>query len=705
MNSAAGRKSARDVSAIFLCCGFLASLFGLLGSRTVVAAEMSSYAPGVGTVIFSDSPSRLTVALPVDFVVAAIRKAILDSPHDEKIHLRDANGTHFSNFSPNGTSWQLEIGVNGTAYTDLGSTDFDCRARYVFYVPFTRISTDPFRFDRLGLPYCHVSNDIFRAIVERQVNDELNRALPINGAGRFLGKETYDEITANPVLAPFLADGKVWGQYCYDKQMRNSICISLGWRNTYEHVFKEYIENLVLSAPESAEPGETKGFVVRRNELRKTSPRREVGSSGYKYPAGAHDFGDMAIFGGLLCASGEGEGCVLARCAQGKTGQFWRSPEHRDEPPRAGETPFSGDQFKGVVGYFLSAGSDRACPIGDRAGSTDPERFARFLDFVTNQRAPFPVPELPLDYGYRSCVEAANSVNCLLRGQEWYWLNLLAARYGQGDNVPFDMRQPEQTYGYKPEDLEVMAAFSPLGDDAYQTHLVGVEIYLLRKAGISSPALDRAAAILAARQPKNPFYLYLHLGNKKLVTDQLRQMCFGNVPADQRNEWAWQSDQRKNMWEKSMGWDCVFMFNNVLDSEEDKGKGGGPHTADSGECHSRRDGNRLRIDCSCRTEATDIGGGGKPCGRSLSVSADPGFYLDQGTEEIKTTESEGDRPNEGNCVRSYSDLVDIGDGIPPVARTMHLRVVAHSPAGSQNNGKVGKASCYLSVEQDSLNQK
>jgi hypothetical protein len=137
-------------------------------------------------------------------------------------------------------------------------------------------------------------------------------------------------------------------------------------------------------------------------------------------------------------------------------------------------------------------------------------------------------------------------------------LNFLANRFSIDDLIPPSEADPKLKYGYQHEVLEWRAAFSPLG---FQLHLVGVQVLLLREAGVTTPELDRAAAILAARQDQNAFFAYLHLDSDKYVSDLVRKYC----KIDERknlSQWIWERDQRKTSdWQHSMMWDCIFLVN------------------------------------------------------------------------------------------------------------------------------------------------
>src|SRR5262249_17782330 len=144
--------------------------------------------------------------------------------------------------------------------------------------------------------------------------------------------------------------------------------------------------------------------------------------------------------------------------------------------------------------------------------------FNKFMHFLAQQSYALPDPSVAVGEGYRSCY-ADKDFTCLLLGDEWYWLNVVAKKFGMPDTIPVSERAPEEKYGYHPDLLPYRAAFARLGFDL---HLVAVQVWIYFTQGVQSVALQQAAAILAARQPGNPFFLRLHFGVQgDLVEEQI----------------------------------------------------------------------------------------------------------------------------------------------------------------------------------------
>lgn len=77
--------------------------------------------------------------------------------------------------------------------------------------------------------------------------------------------------------------------------------------------------------------------------------------------------------------------------------------------------------------------------------------------------------------------------------------------------------------------------------------------------GPHTRGLRRAIAIIAARQPDNPFFLWLHIGADARVQQLVDAKCPAPPTSSPRMDWAWQRAEVQKRWERSLVWDCVFM--------------------------------------------------------------------------------------------------------------------------------------------------
>lgn len=400
----------------------------------------------------------------------------------------------------------------------------------------------------------------------------------------------------------------------------------------------------------------------------------------------------MALFGGLLCLSGESEGCTLLKCSQSDSGQFWRSPAHLGELPTPHHSPFSGDQFNGVAAFFLGNTDPSACPIPGSASLSNKERLESYIKFVSGNKTSYSSSQTYPDYGFKSCQETPGNETCLLQGKEWAWLKILSDKVGASPDptIPSDLQDFESRYGFKWDFLEWMASSSAIGKYGFETHLVGVEIFLAQMAGISHPSIQRAAAILTARQPTNPFFLYLHLGRDQRVVDALRATCFVNPAPGAGGDWAWQRDlMYEEAWKSSMGWDCIFMLNLMLG-----GSGQNPN---------------LAFSVPAETAYTDVNNG---CAGQHKVVqecriAEPGKVILQSTARLDLVEHRGAKPPAESCAMTFSDYVGV---VPDVAFPSKVCVEARAQsfAGYDSNhcwvgvGNSGRAVCSFRAAQNPI---
>lgn len=352
----------------------------------------------------------------------------------------------------------------------------------------------------------------------------------------------------DPELASFISTAYVQGSYCMYSAQIQGLCLKVGWRSS--SAIADRMRNLIATAPTATGPIQNVDYdaqIARFKAISHREPSKTNSSYSFpaKYDAGTYDSGDMALFGGLLCMAGEQEGCTLLHNSQDANGRFWRSPNHVGEP---GEGSFTGDQINGVFAFL---GTTR-----------DSSALTEYLQFIGGNS--MGVPPIPvLENAYASCTPDS-AQKCTLAGMEWLLFNQLASDLGVSVAVPSDVRDPTTKYGDRFDDLVWPAAFTPRG---YTLHLIGVKIAVARLLGYRSAALSDAAAILAAREPENPFFLYLHLGSDAAIINQVKRKCVVDPTRTSFVQWQWErseidkDQQQRSPWQTSMGWDCIFIYN------------------------------------------------------------------------------------------------------------------------------------------------
>jgi len=100
-------------------------------------------------------------------------------------------------------------------------------------------------------------------------------------------------------------------------------------------------------------------------------------------------------------------------------------------------------------------------------------------------------------------------------------------------------------------------------DKGFSQHLVAVSILQLRRLGINNELLRDSAIRLAAKQPQNPFYLFLKNGKTEQVLSKILQHC----PKDEaesknskKSQWLWERESTETNWKGTSSlWDCLFI--------------------------------------------------------------------------------------------------------------------------------------------------
>lgn len=295
----------------------------------------------------------------------------------------------------------------------------------------------------------------------------------------------------------------------------------------------------VLQACGTSETSQLRALREVRDHWEDVAPRCQ----GYPSKAGCDD-GDMALFGGLLCASGDERGCDLVRRSQSADGRFWRSP--RRTPENLGEPKsFSRDMSLGVMLYLVKT--------EDRAAAS------KWVEWIEGNRACITHKPDALGGGclvrgpYRFCTDDANQ-SCTVTPGNWALFARVFRKLGL-EPTP----QMRANAGLDYELLPIQAKLAPLG---YQTHLPAVETLLKKLMGETSESIQRAAKILHAKQPDNPFFAYLDDGNSLALRERTVELCPALSKAEgERDQWAWERDTKDEAWHDSAAWDCIFLMN------------------------------------------------------------------------------------------------------------------------------------------------
>lgn len=261
------------------------------------------------------------------------------------------------------------------------------------------------------------------------------------------------------------------------------------------------------------------------------------------------DDGDMTLFNGLMCASGIEEGCKGVQQAQGSDGRWWRSPRLVNREGEGAKVSFSRDMAAGVMLYLIS--------------TRDKEAATKWLRWIKGNRAC--MLDNPTGVGgdclrralvYRYCRDDGRDQRCAMVPGSWELLTAVWNKLG----LPLDKEMKGRTTGDLT--LEALSALfeSEGGSDL---HLQGVTALLYQIINRSRTSTKQLTRILIAKQPDNPFYMYLHNGPTNKVARRLLDVCKTQEP-ETKHQWSWQRNTSEKAWEQNMGWDCMFMANLVL---------------------------------------------------------------------------------------------------------------------------------------------
>lgn len=97
----------------------------------------------------------------------------------------------------------------------------------------------------------------------------------------------------------------------------------------------------------------------------------------------------------------------------------------------------------------------------------------------------------------------------------------------------------------------------------YSEHLVAVNILQLRRMGLDNALLKESAKRLAAKEPENPFFLFLNEGKTEPVLSKILQYCpkdAAEAVTSKKSQWLWEREKSDKDWKGTSSlWDCLFI--------------------------------------------------------------------------------------------------------------------------------------------------
>lgn len=298
---------------------------------------------------------------------------------------------------------------------------------------------------------------------------------------------------------------------------------------------------------------------------------------GRKFPAklqanGECDDRDSVIFNGLLCSSGEEEGCAAVLNSQDSAtalpgkGAWWRSPRIAlaDQKCSAADgkcDSFSHDQGLGVMLTVVTKRSDPAY----RNRLSD---WVRWID--ANRPCVIGGEPLCVRGWPRVCRDDTEPPNwplkgCSLRPGDLAMMQTVLGRLGL-DLIP-DPWPIKDTFGkFREWAIPFILSGASLNDLGYPSHLAATGVLIMKSfapASDTTPLLDLASRTLHERQPKNPMFALLAGSPREEVAKLVLEVCpktEADIPAE-RTEWIWERKDGSDAPKRTMVWDCIFMAN------------------------------------------------------------------------------------------------------------------------------------------------
>jgi hypothetical protein len=295
------------------------------------------------------------------------------------------------------------------------------------------------------------------------------------------------------------------------------------------------------------------------------------------------DDGDMTLFNGLLCASGEKLGCDGVAHSF-RSGRWWRSPRKIGIVAQNAnqDSSFTPDQALGVLHYvvhtrdtvkfnawvsWINNNRQRFDPnqlgtVLRRANITISPLALAALGFAMAQLPPHPVYctddfKLSCTLRHGDCIAISKTEDFLKQKGD------VCAGYFSIDKFI----ENAKSLGVPVPELSSLAA-SYFNEANFPLHLAAVQIFLFQKSSAEDPViLHEAARHLAEdREPENPFFQYL-AGNKSRALELTLKECptrgKPSLPPTPSNpqQWSWERPDGEKAWLHSMYWDCIFMAN------------------------------------------------------------------------------------------------------------------------------------------------
>lgn len=285
------------------------------------------------------------------------------------------------------------------------------------------------------------------------------------------------------------------------------------------------------------------------------APTCEVPPGSTAHPSKfACDDGDMTLFNGLLCASGDERGCKAVAAAQRPDGSWHRSPRLAEDRAARQSDSFSPDMGYGVM-LWIIAKRDNPAARAQFASWLHWLEVNQFCKSETNQ-----LGEPERQCSLRVCLDASEQ-GCY-PGPGWI-ASLASVVHALG--LDTEIMDPDLRALFdklRNEALNWLALDAQLNAPGFSRHLAAAALWIHMQLNTSDPAgvLPRVGARFTQKEPRNPFFAYL-AGSPPEAT---RSLTLSLCPKDEsqlkrKNQWAWERTDSEEAWRDAMLWDCIFM--------------------------------------------------------------------------------------------------------------------------------------------------
>lgn len=309
--------------------------------------------------------------------------------------------------------------------------------------------------------------------------------------------------------------------------------------------FKFLFVCLLLSACASTQRSETdpvelstaKSLTNLRSELLAWADKCEGHPS-----KGDCDDGDMTLFNGILCSSGEAAGCDAVRLSQGPDGQLWRSPRRVGK-----DTKNAASRDMGLGGLlYVAATKDVAwanrwvayikankklCTNADDNRCNLTTTYVGFHNYLADK-----IGFSKLSHG-------------LVRDREAVMKSLA------GNVPPIDPKASALD--------RVWAVLEPVTPSGYALHLLSVQLYAKALVGDWNSTLQWTAERMMKRDPQNVWFMYIAKGKDEDVGKKVLELAPTSKPA-RTHQWSLERSDAEAAWLSSCGWDFIAMTNLLL---------------------------------------------------------------------------------------------------------------------------------------------